>query len=343
MLQKNTFDWMRRQLNGFMRTQIIAAAANLSLADHLQNGARTVEEIASITGLEKEMTFRFLRALAAIGLVASEDERTFHSLPPLETLLSTVPGSLREYAMGFATPGQYLPWGYFLQGIKTGEPQATTALGSDLFDYFMHHPEEVAIFQKTMQVITAGITEEIGQRLDTSKNLMAVDVGGATGSLLYSLMQINPNLHGIVYDRPENVSMAQAAAISLGLSERSKAVAGDFFESVPEGDLYLLRFILHDWNDEDCIRILKNCRRAILPGGRLVIVESFLGRVGQEISHDTADIQGAIIDLHLFLLVGGRERSVSQYEALLQQADLSMTATVQLPSGYVLLEATANG
>ena len=96
MLQKNTFDWMRQQLNGFMRTQIIAAAATLSLADHLQNEPRTVEEIASITGLEKEMTFRLLRALAAIGLVASEDEHTFYSLPPLETLLHEVPGSLRE-------------------------------------------------------------------------------------------------------------------------------------------------------------------------------------------------------------------------------------------------------
>src|SRR4029077_15273072 len=129
MPQKNTFDWMRQQLNGFMRTQIIAAAATLSLADHLQNGPRAVEEIASITGLEKEMTFRLLRALAAIGLVASEDEHTFYSLPPLETLLHEVPGSLHEYAMGFATPGQYLPWGYFLQGIKPGVPQATPRWG----------------------------------------------------------------------------------------------------------------------------------------------------------------------------------------------------------------------
>jgi hypothetical protein len=242
-----------------------------------------------------------------------------------------------------ATPAQYLPWGYFLQGLKTGLPQATTALGSDIFDYYAHHPEEAAIFQKTMQASTAGVTAEIGQRLDTSKSLRAVDVGGATGSLLYSLMQVNPNLRGIVYDRPENVSQAQAGAISLGLSERSAAVAGDFFESVPAGDLYLLRFILHDWNDEDCIRILKNCRRAMLPGSRLVIIESFLGRMGQAVSDDIADIQGAIIDLHMFVAVGGRERSVSQYEHLLRQADLSMTATTPLPSGYVLMEATAKG
>jgi hypothetical protein len=192
MPQKKTFDWMRQQVNGFMRTQIIAAAASLSLAEHLQNGPRTVGEIASATGLDREMAFRFLRALAAIGLVASEDERTFHSLPPLETLLSTVPGSLRNLAMVFATPGRYLPWGYFLQGIKTGEPQATTALGSDLFEYYAHHPEEIAIFHSAMQAATAGMTAEIVEHLDISKSLIAVDVGGATASLLYSLMQVIP-------------------------------------------------------------------------------------------------------------------------------------------------------
>ena len=153
-------------------------------------------------------------------------------------------------------------------------------------------------------------------------------------------MQINPHLRGIVFDRSENVSQARAVAASLGLSERSTAVAGDFFESVPAGDLYLLRFILHDWNDQDCVRILKTCRRAMTPGGRLVLVESFLGRVGQDVSHDIADTQGAIIDLHMFVVVGGRERSVSQYEHLLRQADLSITATTPLPSGYVLMEAT---
>jgi hypothetical protein len=218
MPPKKTFDSMRQQLTGFMRTQIIAAAASLSLAELFQHGPRTVGEIASITGLDREITFRFLRALAAIGLVASKDEESFYSLPPLETLRSAVPDSLRQLAMVFATPGQYLPWGYFLQGLKTGIPQARTALGSELFDYYVHHPEELAIFQRTMQVSTAGVTAEIGQRLDTSKSLMAVDVGGASGSLLYGLMQLNPHLHGIVYDRPENVSRAQAAARSLGVS-----------------------------------------------------------------------------------------------------------------------------
>jgi len=343
MLQKQTFDWMRQQLTGFMRTQILAAAATLSLAEHFHHGPRTVEEIASLTRLDREITFRFLRALAAIGVVASADERTFAALPPLETLLAAVPGSLRDLAMGFATPGQYGPWGAFLQAITTGEPQATTALGADFFDYYAQHPAEEVIFQKSMHVITAGVTAEIGQRLDTSKSLLAVDVGGATGSLLYSLMQRNPQLHGIVYDGPENVARAQAAAMALGLDKRSTAVAGDFFESVPEGDLYLLRFILHDWNDADGIRILNNCRRAMRPRSRVVLVEAFLGRVGQEVSPAIADMQGALIDLHMLVLVGGRERAVSQYADLLQHADLALTVNTPLPSGYVLMEATATG
>src|SRR3984893_7160133 len=162
MPQKKTFDWMRQQLNGFMRTQIIAAAANLSLAEHLQDGPQTVDE-ASETGLDREMAFRLLRALAMIGLVGSDDERTFHSLPPLETLRSNIPGSSRDLAVVFATPAQYLPWGYFLQGIKTVLPQATTALGSDIFDYYAHHPEETAIFTKEMQAIKLDLTAAIRQ------------------------------------------------------------------------------------------------------------------------------------------------------------------------------------
>jgi hypothetical protein len=339
---KNEFDRMRQQLNGFMRTQIIGAAATLSLADHFASAPHSVDDIASMTGLDRGITFRLLRALAAIGLVASDDESVFRSLPPLETLRSTAPGSLRDLAMVFATPAQYLPWGYFLQSIKIGLPQATMALGSHIFDYYACHPEEAEIFHKAMQASTAGVTTEIAQRLDTTKSLIAVDVGGATGSLLHSLMEVNPNLHGIVYDRPANVSKSQAAAISLGLSERSTAIAGDFFESVPNGDLHLLRFILHDWSDKECVRILGNCRRAMASGGRLVVVESLLRRVGQEMGDDIADTQGAIIDLHMLVVAGGRERSVSEYEGLLHQAGLAMTATSCLPSGYVLMEAVAN-
>jgi hypothetical protein len=325
-----------------MRTQIIGAAATLSLADHFAIAPRSVDDIASMTGLDRGITFRLLRALTAIGLVASDDESVFRSLPPLETLRSTAPGSLRDLAMCFATPAQYLPWGYFFQSIKAGLPQATTALGSHIFDYYARHPEEAAIFHKAMQASTAGVTTEIAHRLDTTKSLLAVDVGGATGSLLHSLMEVNPNLHGIVYDRPANVPKSQAAAISLGLSERSTAIAGDFFESVPNGDLHLLRFILHDWGDEDCVRILGNCRRAMASDGRLVIVESLLGRVDQEREDDIADTQGAIVDLHMLVVAGGRERSASEYESLLRQAGLAMTATTPLPSGYVLMEAVAN-
>jgi hypothetical protein len=149
-------------------------------------------------------------------------------------------------------------------------------------------------------------------------------------------MRINPNLRGIVYDRPGNSSKAQAVADSLDLSSRSTAVAEDFFESVLQGD-FIFRFILHDWNDQDCVRILKNCRRAMLPNGKLAIVESFLGRVDERIADGVGDTQGAIIDFSCVRGGGGRERSVSQYENQLRQADLSITTP--LSSGYVLMEA----
>jgi O-methyltransferase domain len=343
MLQKQTCDGMRPQLTGFMRTQSIAAAATLSLAEPFHQGPRTVEEIARLTGLEKELTCRFSRALAASGLVASADERTFAALPPLETLPSTVPGSLRDVAMLVATPGQSGPWGSSLQGLPTGAPRATTALGADLLDDYRHHPEEVASCHKTMHMSTAGVTAESGPRLDTSQSRMAVDVGGATGPRLSSSRPRHPQLRGRVYDRPENVARAQAAAVALGLAARSTAVAGEFLASVPAGDLSLLRFILPDWKDADGRRRLTTCRRAMRPHSRVALVEAFRGRVGQDVPPDTADRQGALIDLQMVVVAGGRERSVSPDADLLQHADRSLTAATPLPSGDVLMEATATG
>jgi O-methyltransferase domain len=156
------------------------------------------------------------------------------------------------------------------KSMHTNEAQAARALGAPIFDYYADHPEEAAIFRATMQSIFEGVAGEIARMLDTSTYSVAVDVGGADGALVHSLMQHNPHLRGVVLDRPEVAAAAAAAAKARGLAERTEAMGGDFFKSVPEGDLYLLRFI-HDWDDAEAIRILQNCRRAMKPGARLSI------------------------------------------------------------------------
>src|SRR5260370_6736527 len=193
------------------------------------------------------------------------------------------PGSLRNKAMVLGTSGQYLIGSEFLTAVCTNKAQAARALGAPIFDYYADHPDEAAIFRATMQDVSEGIASETAGMLDTSTYSLAVDVGGADGALVHSLMRHNPRLRDIVLDRPEAAAAAAAAVKARGLAERTEAIGGDFFKSVADGDLYLLRFILHDWDDADGIRIFENCRRAMKPDARLVVIEAFFAEAGEQI------------------------------------------------------------
>ena len=338
---KEDFDWLRCEMTGFMRTQILAVAASLRLAEHLQDGGRTADDLAAASGIERSMAFRFLRACTKVGLTDCDDGRTFKSTSRLQALHEQTPGSMRNLAMVLGTRGQYLIWSELLTAVRTNQAQAARALGAPLFDYYADHPDEAAIFRATMQSVSEGVASEIAGILDTSTYSVAVDVGGADGALVHSLMQHNPNLRCIVLDRPEVVAAAVAAAAARGLAERTEAIGGDFFESVPEGDLYLLRFILHDWDDADAIRILESCRRAMKPHARLVVIEAFFAEPGEPIPADMIDTQVPLFDLHLMLAGNGRERSVAEYSVLFEKVRLRTIKTTPLDNGYVVIETAA--
>lgn len=336
---KEDFDWLLCEMTGFMRTQILAVAASLRLAEHLQDGGRTAKDFAAASGIEPSMAFRFLRACTKIGLTVCDDGRTFKSTSRLLALHGETPGSVRNMAMVLGTRAQYLLWSEFLTAVRTNQAQAARALGVPLFDYYADHPDEAAIFRATMQSVSEGVASEIASMLDTSTYSVAVDVGGADGALVHSLMQHNPYLRGIVLDRPEVA--AAAAAEARGLAERTEAIGGDFFKSVPEGDLYLLRFILHDWDDADAIRILESCRRAMKPDARLVVIEAFFAEPGEPIPANMIDTQVPLFDLHLMLAGNGKERSVAEYSVLFDKAGLRLIKNTPLGNGYVVIETAA--
>jgi hypothetical protein len=325
-------------MTGFMRTQILAVAASLRLAEHFEDGGRTAEDFAAFSGIEPSMAFRFLRACTKIGLTTCDDGRTFKSTSRLQGLHGETPGSMRNKAMVFGTRAQYLFWSEFLTAVRSNQAQAARALGDPIFDYYAKHPDEAAIFRATMQDVSKGVASETAGLLDTSTYSVAVDVGGADGALVHSLMQHNPRLHGIVLDRPEVAAAAAAAAEARGLAERTEAIGGDFFKSVPEGDLYLLRFILHDWDDVDAIRILESCRRAMKPGACLVVIEAFFAEPGEPIPPNMIDTQVPLFDLHLMLAVNGKERTVAEYGVLFHEVGLRPIKTTPLSNGYVVIE-----
>jgi SAM-dependent methyltransferase len=326
------FERMMQMLTGFFVTQIAGAVATYSIADHLAKGPATAEQIATIEGIDSMATFRLLRACASLGLVTCDDRLTFSATPLLGTLRTNVPGSLHGIAKAWSAPGHWLPWGRFLDAMRTGQPQTVPALGVALWDYYAQQPEEAAAFTNAMHGFTSGVAQEVARLVDTSTAKLAVDIGGASGTLVHSLMTANPQLRGIVLDLPDVVPNATAAA--LGLAERSSVLPGDFFASVPEADLYLLKHVLHDWNDGQGVRILENCRRAMRPGGRVIVIELLLGEIGEP-------GPAPFMDLNMMVMLTGRERSLPEYRALLKQAGFRLDQSSPIRSSMAVIEAIA--
>lgn len=328
------FEQMMQMLTGSWMTQIAGAVAHYSVADHLAKGPANAEEISAVEGINPMAAFRLLRACASLGLVTCDDGLRFSATPLLDTLRTNVPGLLRGLAIAWSASGHWLPWGRFLDAVRTGEPQTVPALGTPLWDYYAQQPEEGAAFTNAMHGFTSGIARDVTRLVDTSTAKLAVDVGGASGTLVHSLMTANAQLHGIVLDLPEVVPSATAAAAMLGLAERSRVLAGDFFASVPEADLYLLKHILHDWDDARAVRILENCRRAMRSGGRIIVIEMLLGEIGESGF-------APFSDLNMMVMLTGQERTLAEYRALLKQANFRFAKSSPLRPPMTVIEAVA--
>jgi hypothetical protein len=328
------FERMMQMLTGFWVTQMTGAVATYSIADHLAKGPATAEQIANIEGIDSSAAFRLLRACASLGLVTCDNQLKFSATPLLGTLQRNVPGSLRSLAIAWSAPGFWLSWGRFSDAVQTGKSQTVPALGAKLWDYYAQKPEEGAAFTQAMDGITSGIAEEVARVLDTSTTKLAIDVGGASGTLVHSLMMANPQLHGIILDLPDVVPSATAAASALGLAERSRALAGNFFDYVPEADIYLLKYILHDWSDGESLQILEQCRKAMRPGGRVILIERLLG----EISEPGLT---PLSDLNMMVMLIRRERTLADYGALLEDASFRLSKSTPIRSPIAVMEAVA--
>jgi hypothetical protein len=326
---------MMEMINGYWITQIVNAAATYALADHLAKGPAAAAEIAEMANTDPSATFRLLRACASLGLVTYDGECRFTATSLLNTLRTDNAQSLRDLAMLMAGPGNWLPWGRFVDCVKTGEPQAVAALGKMVFEYIAERPAESQTFTRAMKRAITFVTEEVARILDTRSATVIADIGGAGGSLLHAVLQANPAPSGIVFDLPNIAEIAKGAAAEVGLERRVTSVGGDFFEAVPAADLYLLRYILHDWDDAACIRILRNCRRAMLPGGRVAVIEQVLGDIGQP-------GPAPLMDLNMMVMLGGRERSETEYGQLFAAARLRLATTIETNTPMAtVIEATA--
>lgn len=323
---------MFQMITGFWVSQMIGAIAELGVVDALTEKPDTPEGLAPRVGADSRALARLLRTAAAVGLVAAGPDGRWAPTPLGATLRSAVPGSLRDMAIAQTAPGHWLPWGRFTDAVKSGTRQTPATLGGELFEHYGKNPREAAAFSGAMRGLAAMVAREVASVVDTRASSVVVDVGGATGTLLAAVVGANERLRGLLLDLPHVAEDARAALVQAGVGARCEVLAGDFFQRVPEGDLYLLKQVLHDWNDDQARLLLRNIAASMRPGGRVVIVEMV-------IPNDGRPTAAQLMDLNMLVLVPGQERTQAEYGALLADAGLRIERLVETHSPFQILEA----
>ena len=333
--QAQDYERMMAMVTGYWVAQTVRAAALYKLADHLAERTDTPDAIAQAENLDLDATRRLMRACASLGLMTSSDGGEHYSgTSLLSTLGKDAPNSLRGFAISQASPGHWLPWGLFPEAVRTGQRQIKAAHGeATIFDYFAKHLDEAAFFTESMGNLSRVAAEDIAAVLDTKGVTLALDLGGANGEVVRAMLRANPDLRGGVFDLPHIVPDASAAAEAGGLGERFTTVGGDFFEEVPPADLYVLKYIMHDWDDDACVRILKNCRASLLEEGRVVIIDLLIPEVG-------VPAIAPLMDMNMLAMTGGKERETNEFDALFAAAGLRRTKIT--PAGaFAVIETVA--
>jgi SAM-dependent methyltransferase len=312
-------------MTGHYISHALYVAAKLGIADLLADGPRPYAELAQATGTHEASLHRLLRLLASAGVLVETNAGTFSLTPVGECLRSGVAGSSRSVALLFAGP-LMRSWNELLYSIQTGESAFERVFGMKPFEYMAQHPDEAAIFNEAMTAVSSQTAKGVPVAYDFSAFQMVVDVGGGHGVLLAAILSANPGVSGILFELPHVAEGARKRIAALGLSARCDVVAGDFFESVPAGaDAYILKSVIHDWDNEHSVKILRNCHRAMRPSGKLLLVELVLpARVDQSLRSQI----GTGSDINMMVNVGGRERTDSDFAELFEAAGFKLTRNV---------------
>jgi O-methyltransferase domain/Dimerisation domain len=325
-------DTLRRLTNGFQVSQAIHVAATLGIADLLGEGPRSIDDLAVATGTSAPALTRLLRALASVGIFADVGGRIGQT-PLSNYLRADVTGSLRAWAMRIGRPDHWRTWGELERSVRSGAPAFPELYGATAWDWRAAHPEENAIFNAAMTGISAGMVDSIVAAYDFSQFRSLVDVGGGEGALLAAILTANHQLRGIVFDLPHVVTGAKDVLERAGVTDRCQLMTGSFFETVPPGaDAYILKSIIHDWDDAAALAILRRCRVAVPDSGRLLLVEHVLKAVNEA---DPARFS----DLNMLVILGGQERDPGEFERLCAGAGFRLTAIIPTASAYSVIEA----
>ncbi len=321
-----------RLIDGFKVSQAIHVAAMLGIADRIAAGLRDPDAIARAVGADCDAVYRLLRALAAHGVLCEEPGRRFSLSPMGECLRSDAGEALGPQAMLIGQPHYWQAWGGLFDSVRTGRNAFRTVHGMDTWTYRQCHPSEGAVFNAAMSANSRRIDRAIVGAVDFRSFESIVDIGGGQGALLAAIVGACPGVRGVLFDQPHVVAGAEAVLASAGIGGTCEVVGGNYFESLPEGcAAYVMKFVLHDWDDADAERILRVCRRAMRPASRLFVIERLLGALGTECAV-------TLSDLNMLVGPGGRERSQEEFAVLFTAAGLRLAGVVQTDAGVCVVE-----
>ena len=319
---------LTQMMLGSLASQALYVAAKLGIADLLVSGPKPVDELAKATETDAPSLYRVLRALASLGIFTEQDNRIFAMTPTAEPLRSDVPNSLRDVAIFMGEDWHWEVWGKTLQSVRTGKSAWAEIHDGQVFEYFEKNPEAGNIFNRAMSSFSGLATKAVIEAYDFSEIETLIDIAGGHGRLLTGVLEAYPSMRGVLFDLPHVIAGAAK-------SDRLEFATGDFFAAVPSGgDAYIMKHIIHDWDDERALTILKNIRKAMNPGGRVLVVEAIIAEGNNQ------DF-GKLLDIEMLVSPGGKERTAAEYEDLFSRAGLRLTRIVPTKSPYSVIEAVA--
>lgn len=311
-------------------SQAIYVAAKLGIADLLASGPQSSAALATATRSDERSLFRLLRALSSIGVLAQKGKDQFALSRLAEPLRSDIPGSLRAIVI---TMGEihYQACGELIHSVRTGRPAFNQVFGANLFDYLQRTPTASESFDRGMTNLSSLLAHAVLLAYDFSGISSIIDVGGGEGELLRRILALNPEMTGIVFDLPNAIHSSNSA---LTDGTRCSHVAGNFFESVPEGaDAYLLCGVVHDWDDDRALTVLRKCRKAMPSNAKVLIVDMIVPEAA-------SPSFSKLLDLNMMAMTGGRERTKAEFHALLDAADYRLTRIIPTMAPQSIIEGT---
>lgn len=322
---------MQSLVNGYRVTQLLYVAVKLGIADLLAGGPQTTRELAAVAGAQADALYRTLRALASFGVFREVAPRRFALTPLAELLRTDHPHSLRA-AILFQGEEVYRAWGELLYSLRTGAPAFDRAYGMPHFDYLAQHADASAVFNRTMGENSARSVAALVSAYAFPASGVVIDVGGGHGAFLAAVLQAHPGLHGVLFDQPHVVEGAAPTLEAAGVAERCARVGGDFFTPpLPAGDLYLLRQVIHDWDDAQSSAILRHCAQAMGQDGKVLVIEALIPP-----GNDPSPVK--LLDLQMLVMTGGRQRTEEEYRQLYATAGLRLLRILPTNTQFSIVE-----